>query len=164
MLKVNEDLPISYASFLEKCRENMTKNDYSDVLKATFSSEGEAKNPLMKKWQDYYRFVNGELKEERLKKLGWSEEIKAEIKKDPVLSERLKRAVNSMNPLEGEKEMLNIYFDFLSSNESLDPFDTDYLMIYALKIQIIERLNSFDSEKGRKEFSRLFKNIQDQFN
>ena len=68
-----------------------------------------------------------------------------------------------MNPLEGEKEILAIYFDFLDSCGSSDPFDVEALMIYALKIQIIERMNAFDMEKGRREFRRLFSSIQKQF-
>ena len=36
-------------------------------------------------------------------------------------------------------------------------------MVYALKIQIIERMDSFDTQKGRDEFKRLFGNIQKQF-
>ena len=33
-------------------------------------------------------------------------------------------------------------------------------MIYGLKLQIKERASSFDREKGKAEFDRLFKDVQ----
>ena len=33
-------------------------------------------------------------------------------------------------------------------------------MIYALKLQILERMNAFDEEKGRAEFDRLYEAIE----
>ena len=36
-------------------------------------------------------------------------------------------------------------------------------MIYALKMQIIERVRAFSQEKGRAEFRTLYGRIQEQF-
>ena len=64
------------------------------------------------------------------------------------------------DPLEGEKAVLSLYFDFLTSRENGSPFSSEALMIYALKLQILERMNAFDEEKGRAEFDRLYEAIE----
>ena len=164
MIKVGEPLPFSYEEFLAICKSEMSSSDYKELEKATFTSDDSAKSSLMKMWQQYLDKVGLILKDERAKNLKWNDaKILTEMSSDPVLKDRIHRAVTVMNPLEGEKEILNIYFDFLTSNSSLDPFSIENLMIYALKIQIIERMNAFSKEKGNNEFRRLFSRIQDQF-
>ena len=68
--------------------------------------------------------------------------------------------MENKDPLEGEKAMLSLYFDFLTSRESGSPFSSAALMIYALKLQILERANAFDEAKGREEFDKLYSVIE----
>ena len=49
----------------------------------------------------------------------------------------------------------------VSSEEGGSPFSSRALMIYALKLQLIERSSSFSEEKGSKEFDRLYKTIEE---
>ena len=162
MLSLDSDAPISYDEFIALCKEHLSRSDYKELEKAVFKSSKGAKHPLMKRWERYISDVSSILKDERSNRLGWRVDSPGDIN-NPLLKDRIHRAVFSMNPLEGEREILAIYFDFLNSNTSSDPFDVEALMIYALKIQILERMNSFDRNKGRSEFRRLFSNIQKQF-
>lgn len=162
MLSLENEPAISYQDFLSRCREQLSDSDFKELEKAVFSKTDGARHPLMRRWEHYINDVNSILKDERSRKLGWETEGFSNVN-NPALRDRIHRASFSMNPLEGEKEILAIYFDFLDSCGSSDPFDVEALMIYALKIQIIERMNVFDMEKGRREFRRLFSSIQKQF-
>ena len=163
MLSLDATLPISYQAFLSKCRDILSKGDYAELERATFTPSEGARNTLMRKWEGYIDEVSHLVKQERTKRLGWQSGESPVIINNPVLQDRIHRATFSMNPLEGEKEILAIYFDFLDSNTPSDVFSLEALMIYALKIQIIERLNAFSVEKGRNEFRTLFGRIQEQF-
>lgn len=165
MLDVDAEAPMSYEEFMDKCKAQMSKRDYKELETAVFTATGDPKSSLMKKWQAYISHVDSYLAEERARKLGWNDDGAYSVQgtKDEVLAERISRAVRTMNPLEGEEELLRIYFDFLKSNQTYDPFSRDSLMIYALQLQIIERKASFRMEKGKAEFSRLFSDLQKEF-
>ena len=54
-----------------------------------------------------------------------------------------------------EQMIERIRWNFLDSLESGNFFDLNFLVIYFLKIQILERLQSFDKEKGKKVFEAM---------
>ncbi len=163
MLSLDKGLPFSYAEFMKICKDHLSKAEYAELESAVLEASGDPKSPLMKKWKAYLEKVGSALKVQRMKKLGWNGGDVMQVGNDPALFERIQRAVEIMNPLDGEKEILAIYFDFLQSNSSLSPFSMDNLLLYALKLQILERLGSFDQEKGRVEFRRLFSDLQKDF-
>lgn len=165
MLNMDAEAPMSYSEFMDKCRSQMSKKDFKELESAVFSSVADPKSPLMRRWKAYISKVNSYLAEERAKKLGWNDDGAYSVpeEKDRVLAERISRAVRTMDPLEGEKELLSIYFDFLRANITYDPFSRDSLMIYALQLQILERKSSFSQQKGKSEFERLFKELQKEF-
>ena len=55
----------------------------------------------------------------------------------------------SRNPLEIETRLLRVKWDFLEEQEIGHFFDLDFLIIYYLKLQILERIASFNKEKGK---------------
>ncbi|MDZ7337661.1 MAG: DUF2764 domain-containing protein [candidate division KSB1 bacterium] len=58
-------------------------------------------------------------------------------------------------PLEVEKRLLRLRWDFIEQQESEHHFDTDFLILYMLKLQILRRLFTFNKEKGMELFARL---------
>ncbi len=59
------------------------------------------------------------------------------------------------NPLEVEKRLLRLRWDFIEQQESEHHFDTEFLILYMLKLQILRRLFTFNKEKGMELFTRL---------
>jgi hypothetical protein len=59
------------------------------------------------------------------------------------------------NPLETEKRLLKIRWDLLDEAEKSHHFDLGFLVIYYLKLQILQMLSRFDKEKGKDRFHRL---------
>lgn len=160
---MDKDAPISYSEFLAKAKEQMSASDYADLIKATFNPTGEekSKNKTVSDWEDFIFKLNELLTEARAKKLDISDPVyKARCEKDNALLEKVKRIVDEDNALKAEQMILALYFDFLDHHQVSSPFSTDALMLYGLKLQIKERAKSFDQEKGRIEFDRLFSDIE----
>lgn len=157
MLRMDRNAPMSYASFMAQAEEHLSAKDYRDLKLAVFSpAEEKASLPVVRDWQNFtlrlQRAVN-KARAERLGFSGWS------ASNDKEMDEKAREIV-SMNPLEGERAMLSLSFDFLSSRESGSPFSSSQLMIYALKLQILERSSAFDKDKGRAEFDKLYSDIE----
>ena len=160
MLTIGKPLPITYADFMEKAKDNLSKKDYRDLEKAVFSPSAEdASNPLVKEWQAYSTALNRVLAKERADRLGFTG-YEGDSGADKLLRDKVKDIVDNKDPLEGERALLSMYFDFLSSREGGSVFSSTALMIYALKLQIMELDQSFTQEKGRAEFDSLYKDIE----
>ena len=159
MLRMNQAPPISYEAFIRACRENLRPSDMKNMSLAVLSGEdGDASIKVVKAFRDYASSLSHAINHERAKRLGFPgyDEVSA----DAAVSERAKRIAGLLDPLQAEREILSSYFDFLSSYERSTPFSAESLMVYSLKLQIMELSSSFSLEKGRMEFDRLYKRIE----
>jgi hypothetical protein len=65
------------------------------------------------------------------------------------------QTVKEGTPLEVEKKLLRLRWDFLEDKTVGHNFDLQEIIAYYLKMQILERLGSFDKEKGKQTYHRL---------
>ncbi|MGQ9561010.1 MAG: DUF2764 family protein [Candidatus Oleimicrobiaceae bacterium] len=63
--------------------------------------------------------------------------------------------VREGNPLEIEKRLLRLRWDFIEQQESEHHFDLEFLILYMLKLQILRRLFTFNKEKGMQLFRKI---------
>jgi len=59
------------------------------------------------------------------------------------------------NPFEVEKNLLKVRWDYIEEQAKDHSFDLEALILYFLKLQILERLVTFDKEKGIQKFDSL---------
>lgn len=160
---MDKEAPLSYEEFMSKAKEQLSKKDYAELAKATFThEEGKASSRIVQDWDKFNFRLKELLTEVRAKKLGFGDnpEYKAKSERDNELEKKASRIVSLQNPLEAENAILALYFDFLSSHEVSSPFSLDALIIYGLKLQIKEKVKAFEKEKGEAEFNRLYSDIQ----
>ena len=70
-------------------------------------------------------------------------------------------AQSELSPLEGENLILSLYFSFLDRNvRTGHNYDVTFLISYVLKLQLLSRRSSFETQKGKAEFSRLFNTLK----
>ena len=62
--------------------------------------------------------------------------------------------VKEGTPLDIEKKLMKFRWGFISESEKEHFFDLQYLIFYFLKIQILERLDIFNKEKGKEVFTK----------
>ncbi len=160
MLRMDREAPLSYDDFMHLASEHLSKRDYSDIQHAVLSGlEGDVSLPVVREWQEYALKLSRAINHARSERLGFSGYGKGSGEKE--LDEKARDIVMMDDPLEGERAVLSLYFDFLTSRESGSPFSSAALMIYALKLQILERSRAFDAEKGRRAFDRLYGSIEE---
>jgi hypothetical protein len=65
-------------------------------------------------------------------------------------------AAGMINPLEAERLLNRARWQFLEELEVGHYFDVERLVIYSLKLQLLERIALHDQEKGREQFEVVF--------
>ena len=61
------------------------------------------------------------------------------------------------NPLDVEKKLLRIRWELLEAEEAEHHFDLGYLILYYLKLQILDKLSVFDQDAGMETYNTLSK-------
>lgn len=75
--------------------------------------------------------------------------------KEYKLSGKLRRIISLTNPLEVERALLRYRWNYLEEIEKGHYFDLDFLITFYLKLQILDRLFTFNKEKGLEKFDKL---------
>ena len=74
----------------------------------------------------------------------------------------VEQALRDPSPLKVEMHLLETRWQFLTDSESCHHFDLTVLMIYGLKLQILERMQKFDEEKGERVLNRIYERSFDE--
>lgn len=154
-LKADGEMPITYSEFLTCCQSNVSDSVYQLLEELNLSS---SEGPLVKEWGEFYGMLTKELNYQRSMNLGKS--YSSAYDKDGIISQVVASALSAKNPLEAEKILLEYEFENLDSLVGLHMFDDYVLFGYAIKLKLLERLNSFEQTKGKAEFTSLFEGIQ----
>lgn len=162
MLRIGMNEYMSLDQFLAICKGKVSEKDYRILSNATLTGEAVDGNPLLRDFSRFRSMVEHEMVAQRAQRLGLKEERYVNKgDKESAITESVRKAVNADNPLEGEKLILSIYWDYLDRHvSSTHLFDLTFLISYALRLQILSRISSFTEEKGEKEFDRLFGNLK----
>ena len=154
-LSADGDMPITYSEFLSCCQSNVSDSDYELLKDLTLSS---TEGPLVKEWSEFYGMLSKELNYQRSMNLGKS--YSSAYDKDGFIAQVVGSALAAKNPLEAERILLEYEFENLDSLVGLHMFDDYVLFGCAIKLKLLERLNSFEQTKGKAEFRSLFDGIQ----
>lgn len=154
-LKADGEMPITYSEFLTCCQSNVSDQTYELLKDLTLSS---TEGPLVDEWSRFYGMLKKELGYQRSMNLGKS--YSSAYDKDGFISQVVASALSAKNPLEAERILLEYEFENLDSLVGLHMFDDYVLFGYAIKLKLLERLSSFEHEKGKAEFESLFDGIQ----
>ena len=157
MLSADGGMPFSYAEFLKMCQANVSEETYRLLEGLTLSSK---EGPLLDEWGAFYNGLTKELNSQRSLKLG--KPYPPVYDKEPASSAVVTAAINAKDPLAAERILLEHEFDQLDIMVGLHSFDDWVLFGYALKLKLLERVNSFEKEKGKKEFNDILKDLEEQ--
>ena len=155
-LRADGDMPLTYDEFLTCCQGNVNEEDFERLKNLSLDSKD---GPLMKEWGAFYGMLTKELNYQRSMNLGKS--YSSAYDKDGFIAQTASAALSAKNPLEAEKILLEYEFENLDSLVGLHMFDDHVLFGYAIKLKLLERLNSFEHETGNAEFQTLLGGIQE---
>ena len=156
-LRADGEMPLTYEEFLSLCQGNVSESDYELLKNLTLDSK---EGPLVSEWANFYGMLTKELNYQRSINRGKS--YSAAYDKDGIIAQVAASALSAKNPLEAERILLEYEFENLDSLVGLHMFDDHVLFGYAIKLKLLERLTSFEQDKGKAEFQSLFDGIQQQ--
>ncbi len=144
-----KDPHISTETFFFECRKWLAEKDMALILSAASAREEilSGDNAMLVEWKTF----NQELKQ-ALAKARETRKKGGNIKDHQSVSEIL----SLENPLLMEKAFEWKRWSFLAERELMYNFDINAVMVYLLKLEILERLALFDKEKGEKTFHKLY--------
>lgn len=148
---------LTYPQFLELCRNVVSPQVYETLENLSIES---SKGPLVSQWSAFDASLRQCLNELRRERLGQKGEKAPYC--DQFIRDAAQAAFDARNPLEAEQILLKAQFDYLDSLVNGHFFDDYNLYGYAIKLRLIERQTVFTHSEGRKEFDRLFENLQKQ--
>lgn len=142
------DMPIE--AFREEARKWLKHGDYVTLLRAVlFDTSLDRGGPVI--WKRFKRFEYELRNDVALWRRARQE---GEEYKPTSFSVSL---VKEGNPLEVEKNLLQFRWEYLEDKEKEHHFDMAFLIIFYLKLQILDQLALYDPEKGMAAFREISK-------
>ena len=158
MLFYDSDLPMSPSTFLEMCGAELTDDHYRLMENVSISALDDDTTPkpdALKAWLMWEGGLRNELAGLRAQTKGWDAEKHIREGSQAYGVAKTAREAGSASPLEGEDVLNRARWTFLDGLEVGHHFDIEKLVIYFLKLQILERKASLNKEKGTEKFKEL---------
>ncbi len=164
MLLVDGPPPLGSPAWLERCREQVSAADYALLCRISFDDLGvRPGDPDV--WRNYSSWetaLRDELVVQRAQRLG----------RDPApflrpapfyigLPAIVKEALAAGTPKAVEIALARRRWSFLDELETGTQFDMGHLVVYRLKLLLLERKNRFRAEAGREAFSQEYTRVLD---
>jgi hypothetical protein len=161
---------MSTESFLQLCHRWLTKGD-SRLIEATTlviatpqpKHKKTGTNHLIQHWHAFEIQLRNELVRQRALKL--QREPSAYLRKMAHGSHHVARewlvqgvraAVHESNPLLAEQMLNNLLWRYLNDLERNQFFNVEFLQVYYLKLQLLERTAQFRTEQGNTHFQQAY--------
>lgn len=153
-LAFDQPPPLTTAEFLNRCEGQLPEDRFRLLEKATLFQEKPAQTPLamLNRWYQFEHALRNALARERGRRLD----------RDPLPSLRgdafdadaqavAGRVLELASPWAAEEQLDLARWKFLDELEVENYFNLEKLVIYLLKLKILERRASFSEETGRKK-------------
>ena len=151
-------LPLTSQEFLTECQRLLTVAEFNLVKQALSDEENSAGHPTVRAWKEFYQNLRNEM--------AWFRAT--EQNKDPLIFLRGQRqeedlamttvlvaAAKASDPLAAEKILDLFIWEKLESLGAQHYFDIDQLIVYGLKLKMIERHAVISSKQGLDKFTEL---------
>jgi len=162
LLRFTDVPPFSSRTWLEKCREQVSENDFA-LLARIALDKLEPRRGGHALWQAYSAWetaLRNELARQRAQRLG--------VDAGPFLRDApfycgmpalAKEALNAGTPRAVENALDLRRWSYLEELETGTRFDLGRLIVYRLKLLLLERKNRFQPKPGRESFAREYARI-----
>jgi len=158
LLAFGSEPPQTLKEFLREARALMTPGDYTLLKNAVRQTDDPSgRNRTLREWFLYLRALKNELVIMRAQQKGWDAHpyLKGEAYPETsirILTAELKRR---SDPLTAEKLIDQTKWEKLEELSVGHYFDVDFLIIYALKLMILERWQIMDRKRGEEILEKI---------
>ena len=154
----NSNIKLTLNKFEELCSEQLTKNDLNVIEECKLNNFNLNKkdNITFSRWQLWEINLRNELLKLRAQKKGIQPD-KYFVSCDRIIEvdEIARSAFNQASPIDAENMLDNARWDLLESMEVGNYFNIDKLVLYSLKLQLLEKKAAYNKEQGIEVFNEL---------
>lgn len=156
MLDYEGKPPMSVEEFLRQCQQLLVQEDYGFMQKLLTEDEYEIKthNYALRSWAQFNQNFRNEIAYFRAKRANKDpkEYLRGEHSGDTNLHDIIQQASKASDPLAAEKILDRTKWQFLDTLISGHYFDIEVLIVYGLKLKILERYQAVGSPRGNEIF------------
>ena len=152
MLHFGARPPFSYARFIAAC-EGLIPLGETDALRALNLAVQDAVSvgrPILKKWREFDTALRNEMVKIRAsrRKIDPSKHLRADGYTEARLHQAVLQAYRNPSPIDGEKALDQEKWHYLDDLSLGHYFDFDALVIYGLKLLVLEKWEKIRSADG----------------
>jgi hypothetical protein len=155
--------PFPFARFQRDLPCYLNQKDAPIVMSARLEHPPEeakrpaARSPVLTRWYQWDLALRNELARLRGQELGRdAQPWLREGFPHPDAVSAARAAFAAASPLEGEMILERARWDALERLKAMHYFDRDFLVVYSLEIQLLERVAGFRKEAGAEEYGRAY--------
>ena len=151
-LSLNNSRGMSCVTFLQRCAQSLRQMDL-EILGQSIIDNFAPQTPftVFRKWQEWETDLRNQLIVLRCQKLGVDPNRFTRSGNDSIrISNSVREAFTASNPLETENSLHKIRWRFLDDVEKSDRFNLNFLIIYHVKLQLLERRKKHSLVRGIK--------------
>ncbi|MBN2834574.1 MAG: DUF2764 family protein [Candidatus Delongbacteria bacterium] len=162
LLSIDVKPGISIESFLSTCELHLTENDFNILVNSSIQipEHEDALSGVAEICWAWEKSLRNELAKLRAGNMNLSAD--QYLREGEIIfgTHRIAtEAIKIESPLEAENYLNAARLAFLDSICVGHFFDLTFLVIYYLKLQILERMANFDRDKGFEKYQEIYKNI-----
>lgn len=152
MLEFGTRASILYSDFITHCQEELHTSDMKIIERVKIRPFEDMKDssPTLREWKRFDTSLRNEIARSRAVRFAKdpSQYIRGENYPDPFVSGFAHWAVSQDSPIEAERFLDQLRWEKIEELEKGHYFDIDFLITYALKLQILERWDRINSGRG----------------
>ena len=163
MLSYDMENPMSEEDFLDSYGQIITEKDFITLKNAKLVPvEDLQPNKTLEKWNSWERTLRNELVKMRAnKKAQDGEKYLVDGEFETATLEIAREIFQASNPLDAELILNKARWDYLEELEVGHHFDIVGIIVYFLKLQILQRKLQINKEKGKTAFSEIYNIIHE---
>lgn len=158
MLRLDEKPGLTLENFMEACGRLMAPGDFRVLGKASIKDSilDSSENMLLSRWEEMNSGLRNELVKLRARNLDWEADsyLHPDVS-NPLLAPTARSLLEEANPQSAEHLLFQTQWHWLDDLQVGHQFDLDYLIVYYLKLQILERKASFAEETGKQKLQSI---------
>lgn len=159
MLSLEGKLPMTAEFFLEECQRLLDSGDYKlmHALLTQDDPQVKTQNTAGNAWIRFNRSFRNELVWFRAGRLNKDPMpfLRGQRWPDPFLAEQIHQAAKTASPLEAQNALDKIVWQFLDELAARQYFNWEFLLVYGLKLKILQRHHAYHSPAGRQALFEL---------
>ncbi len=161
MLSYDETVELTHSDYLEDCRKWLNPSEWNILKSSLINPETEKDFPgIAEEYRKWEISLRNELVHLRAAALGLeADDYTVGGVKYADTAALAAAAFKEESPLTAENTLNRGRWEYIESLKVGHFFDLEFLVLYSLQLQILERKRCFDEETGFARYQEIYKNI-----